>query len=118
MRRFILPLLLPVLAGCTNGLAEREAYLNQFIGWPENRLVRYLGVPSRTYENDGQRLLAYTESRIDLQPGMMPMGFGPWYGGWYGGGFPPQVVNRVCETTFAIVDDKVASFTLRGNACG
>lgn len=50
---------------------------------------------------------------------------GGGYGGPYGpnvpygfGGFPAQVVEYSCETTFQIVQDRVLSFTFRGNACG
>ena len=30
---------------------------------------------------------------------------------------PPQIVEYVCETTFQIVQDRVASFSFRGNSC-
>ena len=117
MRRPLLACLcLLLLCGCANLLAQRQAFLNKFVGRPEQELVPQLGVPDRTYETGGTRYLAYDESRVDILPGMPP---GPlWYYGWYGGGFPPQVVTLQCETTFAVVDGVVKSYTLRGNACG
>jgi len=105
------------LGGCVNGLAEREAFLRTLVGMNEADLVRTLGVPSRTVEAEGRRFLAYRESRLDIIPAA-PMGFWGWHGGLaYGGGFPPEVVQRTCETTFELLDGRVAGFTLRGNAC-
>ncbi len=105
------------LAGCANGLAEREAFLRTLVGMNEADLVRTLGVPTRTAEAEGHRFLAYRESRVDIVPGA-PMGFWAWHGGLaYGGGLPPEVVQRTCETTFEVVDGRVAGCTLRGNAC-
>ncbi len=109
-------LLLGLLAGCTNQLAARQAYLNQFIGHNESDLVQGMGVPTRSFETGGVTYLAYNESRVDVIPGTA--GWGPPFWGWYGGGFPPQVVTLSCETTFAVSDGVVQSYTLRGNACG
>ena len=98
MRRVSLALaLLTALAGCAlpNRLAEREAMLGSFIGQSEADVVRELGVPSRVFEADGHR-----------------------YGFGYGPGFPPDIIQRSCETTFEVVNGKVFSFALRGNACG
>ena len=106
--------LLCVLPGCVNQLAQRQAYLNQFVGHPESMLVQQLGVPSRSFETQGVRYLAYTEHRTQVLPGGPP--FGPW--GWYGGMFPPDVIDLVCETTFSVAKGVVTSYTLRGNACG
>lgn len=105
-----------LLGACTNGLAAREAYLNHFVGQPDAAVVRQMGVPSRTYETGGVKYLAYDEHRIDIIPGTPA--YGPWFMGAYGGGFPPQVVELKCETTFTVVSGVVKSFTLRGNACG
>ena len=117
MRRAALVLLL-LLGGCVNHLAQREAFLNQFIGKPEALLVQQFGVPNRSFETGGVRYLAYTESRVDIVPAFPPAAFGPPFWGWYGGGFPPEAVNLVCETTFAVSGGTIRSYTLRGNACG
>jgi hypothetical protein len=114
-RRAIL-LAVAVMAGCTNQLAQREAYLSQFIGQPDSALVQQLGVPNRSYETGGVKYLAYDEHRIDVVPGTPS--FGPFYMGWYNGGFPPQVIELNCETTFEVSAGTVKAFTLRGNACG
>ena len=120
MRRLLIALaVLPWLAGCVlpNRLAEREAMLGGFVGQTEADVVRELGVPSRVYDANGHRFLAYLERRMEYIPGYAP--FRPYrYGFGYGPGFPPEIIQRSCETTFEIVDGKVFSFALRGNACG
>ena len=115
MRCTALLLLAGLLGGCANQLAERQAYLNQFIGQPESSVVQAMGVPSRTFQTGGVTYLAYNEHRIDFIPGTPT--YAPFYLGSYGA-FPPQIVQLDCETTFQVVDGKIASFQLRGNACG
>jgi hypothetical protein len=116
MLRVILLMLTGILAACTNQLAARQAYLSQFVGQPEAAVVQQMGVPSRSIETGGVKYLAYDEHRIDLVPSAPA--FTPVFTGWYGGGFPPQVVEWRCETTFEVTAGTVRAFTLRGNACG
>jgi hypothetical protein len=106
-----------LLGGCVNQLAVRQAQLGQLVGAPEGVLVQQMGVPNRTYETGGVKYLAYVDRRVDFIPSA-PYPYGPPFWGWYGGGFPPQAVELVCETTFAVAHQVVQSFTLRGNACG
>jgi hypothetical protein len=116
MTRIAALLLAGLLAGCVNQLAVRQNYLAQFVGRPESDLVLAMGVPNRTYETGGIKYLAYDDRRMEIIPAT-PM-YGPPYWGWGGGGFPPQVINLVCETTIAVRDGVVVSFALRGNSCG
>ena len=116
MRRAIALVLAGLVAGCVDQLAAREAYLSRFVGQSEAALVQQMGVPTRSYEVGGAKYLAYNEHRIDLIP-TFPS-YSPFFTGWYGGGFPPQVVELHCETTFEVADGTVKTFTLRGNACG
>jgi hypothetical protein len=116
MRRATLLAVTALGAGCTNQLAERQAYLSRFIGQPESALVQQMGVPARSFETGGVKYLAYDEHRIDILPSGPT--FAPYYLGWYGAGFPPQVIEWKCETTFEVTGGTVQSFTLRGNACG
>jgi hypothetical protein len=116
MRGAMLLALAGLVAGCADQLAARQAYLSQFVGQPEGAVVQQLGVPSRSFETGGVRYLAYTEHRVDIIP-TFPS-YSPFFTGWYGGGFPPQVVDLQCETTFEVSDGTVKAFTLRGNACG
>jgi hypothetical protein len=112
------PILLAVLtlAACADpaAVARHQARLNAHIGQSETELVRQLGVPSRSYDADGHRFLAYTATHLDIWPGGPLFGFGRF---GYGGGFPPQVVQWRCDTTFELVDGHVAAWTQRGNNC-
>ena len=116
MRWVRLIALMGVVAGCANGLAQRQAELTQWVGKPETALVGIFGVPSRIYETGGMKFLTYDDQRVEFIPGSPYYGPGPfWYGG---GGFPPTVITLQCETTFTIADCVVRAFSLRGNACG
>ncbi len=103
-------------SGCTNGLAVRQAELARWVGQPETALVGTLGVPTRTYETGGMKLLTYENRRVEIVPGS-PV-YGPPGPFGYGGRFPPTAVNLACDTTFTIADGVVRTFSLRGNACG
>jgi hypothetical protein len=116
MRPAVLLVLTGLSAGCVDQLAARQASLSRLVGQPESALVQQMGVPNRTYETGGVKYLAYDDRRIEVTPAFPS--YGPYFGGWYGGGFPPQVLDLQCETTFEVSDSTVRAFTLRGNACG
>lgn len=116
MRRILLLLAMLTAAGCVNRLAQRQAFLNRFVGQPETVLVQALGVPDRSYRTGGIAFLAYVDRRIETLPS--PFSAGPWWLGWYNGGFPPQVVTLECDTTFQVQGGIVRSYVLRGNDCG
>lgn len=111
MRNLALCLIMLAAAGCTNTLQERQAWLTQMVGKPEIDVVTAMGVPSRSYETDGVKFLAYDQQRIDV------LGGAPGWGWGWGGGFPAQVVVWTCETTLAVRGGVVVSYNLRGNAC-
>jgi hypothetical protein len=128
MRKLAL-LTLFLVAACTDGGAARRAFLASLVGQPEAEIVRQLGVPTRTFATEGRTFLAYNEHRIDIIPGTPGFGaFGGFGGrggygygarlGYFGGGFPPEVVEYGCETTFEIAGGRAVSFSLRGNSCG
>jgi hypothetical protein len=109
--------LIALLGGCGNDIAERQAWLSQFVGQNEKAVVEAMGVPTRTYETGGSKFVAYIERRVEIVPGV---GCAPFWGWPYGcsGGLPPQAIERRCETTFEIgPDGRVRTFTLRGNSC-
>ena len=118
MKRVLPWLLAAVLSGCAPPF-DRPAFLATLVGQPEAELVRRLGVPSRTYETGGRKFLAYSEQRSDLIGGGAFFGgfgyFGPGYDGY--GGFPSEIIERSCETTFEVGDGRVLAWSLRGNAC-
>ena len=73
-------------------------------------------MPSRNYETGGVKYLAYSEHRIDIIP-TFPS-YSPFYTGWYGGGFPPQVIELQCETTFEVAEGIVKAFTCAATPAG
>jgi hypothetical protein len=117
------------LVGCAYPNPQHVAAMNALVGKSESDVVRTLGVPSRTIDTGGHRYLAYSRSRIETIPG--DPGFGPGWGGWGGwgggwgygywgggwGGFPPEIVQRDCETTFDLENGVVQSWSFRGNNC-
>jgi hypothetical protein len=115
------------LSACAYPNPQHVAALNALIGKSETDLIRSQGVPSRTYDAGGHKFLAYSRSRIESIPGSPGFGgfgygygYGPyWGGGWggWGGGFPPDIIQRDCETTFEIANGMVLHWGFRGNAC-
>jgi hypothetical protein len=99
-------------AACADQTAARMAALNQLVGQPEQTLLQTMGVPTRSYDADGTRFLAYDERRVDVIPGA------PGVGIWSAGAVPPQRIELWCETTFQVAQGVVRNFILRGNACG
>ena len=118
MRRLAALACCSAMAGCVAGPSRQEV-LARFVGADETTLVQGMGVPTRSFTTGGVKFLAYDEQHtavIPSPPG--PIGWGYGYGyGWYTP-FPPSVVQYGCETTFEVVQGRVRSFTLRGNACG
>ncbi len=108
-----------LLASCSSAQQQRVALLNSLVGATETEVVRQLGVPSRTFEAEGHRFLAYREQRTSIAgPLLWGGGWAGWNDGWsYAGAWPADVIERVCETTIEVVDGRMATWTLRGNAC-
>ena len=110
---------LPLLAACQQPtMQDRQAALQPLVGQSESDLVRRMGVPTRSFDADGHRFLAYLQRDVTVLPGQGP--WQPFWGGWWyhGPDVAPEVIDRVCETTFEITAGKVQSYQLRGNACG
>ena len=100
------------LAGCDTG-PSRQEFLASLVGRPESDAIRLLGAPTHLIEANGHRFLAYQDAGVGYLPAAP---FGPFgYGYYYPVGIP---VVRTCETTLEVVGGRVASWTLRGNACG
>jgi hypothetical protein len=119
MRNMVALTVCCAVAGCADyGLQQRQAELNRLVGHGETEVVQRFGVPTRTYETGGLKFLAYSQSRIVYDPGIVSPFFGYGYFGPYAGGFPPTVYQRDCETTFQLRAGLVQAVTLRGNACG
>lgn len=112
----LVPLLALVVAACADpaAIARHQARLNAHIGQTETDLVRELGVPTRSFEADGHRFLSYVATHLDIWPGGPVYRFGRF---GYGGGFPPQIVQWRCDTTFELMGGRVIAWKQRGNNC-
>ncbi|WP_439594532.1 hypothetical protein [Falsiroseomonas sp.] len=116
-RPILATLALAALAACAQG-PTLDQRLSTFVGRGEADLVAALGVPVRVHEAEGRRFLQF-EQRHSL---MVAPPYGPPYGPW-GPRFgywapPPAYVQASCELTFALRDQRVESFSYRGEACG
>jgi hypothetical protein len=114
VRQAVLAALL--LAACTPSPSPRRiAAMQAFVGQSEVTVVQAMGVPTRSFEADGHRFLAYDERRVVL----MTPAPGP---GWWGPPYmwqstPPYAYETGCETTFDVVSGIVRAFSLRGPDC-
>jgi hypothetical protein len=125
----LLPLLLPLLlaaCGSAGTTAEFDRRIGTYVGRPEAEVVANLGVPNRTYEADGRRLLQYEFARPSSRPAVFPsigLGFGSFGGGvgvgtglglglgGYGGG------AEGCVLVFESRDGRIAGFNRNGPGC-
>ena len=124
------------LAACQTPSPAQRRLLDSLVGRPPVEVVRNFGVPTRTYSTDGHSFLAYIEDESSYFPGSGGFGYGGFgyggYGGYGGfggfggfdgfgyggfGGFPASYYSASCQTLFEVIDDKVASWSLRGNGC-
>jgi len=125
MRRILPILTLIALAGCATG-PGLQSRMAAYTGASGEALVQNLGVPDKQISINGVQYLAYVRQRTELDPGPPAfIGFGPYggfagpwgYGGFSDAAFQPSLTVWRCETTFKLQNDKVVSFSLRGNDC-
>jgi len=118
MRRKLLSILSAALLASCAPAFNRPAFLATFVGRSEDEVVRRLGVPSRTFEANGRKFLAYAEHRTEVSTVGISFGFGGFDSFGTGFGYSPsQVIDRGCETTFEVANGRVLTWSLRGNAC-
>ncbi len=114
------------LSGCATG-PSLQSRMAGFTGSSAQTLVEHLGVPDKQITTNGTEYLAYNVRHSqELEPGF-DGSVGPYFGrGYYGAGFggdfynedfPRQINDYSCTATFALHDDRVVGFTLRGNDC-
>ncbi|MBL6457255.1 hypothetical protein JMJ55_18120 [Belnapia sp. T6] len=119
----LLPLLaLSLLAACASGTTEEfDRRIATYIGRPEADVVGNLGVPSRTYDGDGRRLLQYDIFRPSSSPAIIPgigLGFGgPGFGIGTGLGFGFGGQPDTCQLVFESREGRITSFNRQGRGC-
>ena len=120
---------LALLGACASGTPEAfDQRMTTYVGRSEAELVAGLGVPSRSYEADGRRLLQWDFLRQSPGPAIYPsigLGFGSF--GWggrgvgvgtglgagLGGASPP----RGCSVVFEVRQGTVQGFNRNGPGC-
>lgn len=127
MRGLALIVMAFALGGCVDYAARQESLLASLVGQPEVNAVQALGVPTRTYETNGVKFLAYDNRHYDVIPDEGPFFAAPGFfgggfldggfGGFYSGGYP-DIVRVGCETTLEVAGGRVRAWTLRGSFCG
>src|SRR5690349_11922448 len=126
--RFPCAVLVALVAACSTGSPEEfDRRMATWVGHPEGDVVAALGVPSRTYEGDGRRLLQYEFARPSSAPAIFPsIGLGFGTGGWSGVGFGTGVglgfggygaAPAGCLLVFEVREGRVTSFNRAGPGC-
>ncbi|WP_223433293.1 hypothetical protein [Pseudomonas sp. GL-B-26] len=120
MSRLSIVILTLMLSACAT-TAKYEKILDTWVGEDELNLVRKWGPPQQSYETSGHRFLVYSNVRNVFVPGQAPtyqtsvIG-NTAYTNTYGGS-PAMNVNLSCTTTFEIADEKITTWSYRGNNC-
>jgi hypothetical protein len=118
-----------LMAACTRATPEAfDARMRGFVGGPEAEVVAALGVPNRSLEADGRRLLQYDIAAPAPGPTITPvLGAGVGSIGWGGGygagagvgiGFGAGIPQPpACTLTFEARDGRVTGFDRAGPGC-
>jgi hypothetical protein len=117
-----LALLAGLLAGCASGSTEEfDRRVATYVGRPEADVIAGLGVPNRTYDGDGRRLLQYDILQPSAAPSVYPgigIGVGPFgVGTGLGLGFGPGGTPRPCALVFEIRQGVVQGYSRNGPGC-
>lgn len=120
MKRLSLLVVALLLSGCaTEG--KYKQVLDSWTGSDELDLIRSWGAPMQIYESSGHRFLVYSSDRNVFLPGIAPtyqtnvVGNTAYTNSY--GGTPAMNINKTCTTTFEVVDEKIYSWSYRGNDC-
>lgn len=113
------------VTGCAVPELQRHSVLQSMVGQSSVEVLRRFGVPTRNYQTQGHTFLSYIHTQENYSPGTWGgdwggygygYGWGPGLGAW-GGGMPPMYSTSTCQTTFELVNDRVTSWSLRGDGC-
>ena len=124
MRQFVASFVLLALAlltgACSTSLVQ-EVSFDHLVGQPEAMVISRLGQPTREAASGGQTVLFYDKQKTVQKTYTGPIS--PY--GFYGSNLPdsarlgaPDIIDKVCHTTFTIIGGRVASWSAHGNGCG
>ena len=134
IRRHAAPLLLLLLlllfaTACASGSPEEfDRRMTAYVGRSEADLIAGMGVPNRSYEAEGRRLLQYDLAQPSSAPAVYPsigLGFGSFgrssgvgVGTGLGFGFGGSgAAPRICTLVFETRGGQVTGFDRRGDGC-
>ena len=120
---------LALLGACASRTPEAfDQRMTPYVGRPEAELVAGLGVPSRSHEADGRRLLQWDFLQQSSSPSIYPsigLGFGSF--GWggsgvgvgtgFGVGLGGGAALQGCSVVFEVREGLVRSFNRNGPGC-
>ena len=93
---FALLLISTLLAGCATS-ANYEKVVDSWVGSSEDELIRKWGVPTSSYSTSDNKYITYRRTRI------VDYGSGPF--------------QKSCETTFTLQNERIVSWSFKGNDC-
>jgi len=107
-----------------SGCATTEGYrkvVASWVGSTEIELIRSWGAPQHSYKSGSIKFIVYNSSRSVDIPGTTPTYKTTLIGNTAytntTGGTPDQNFQYSCETTFEIMDEKIVSWSFKGNDC-
>lgn len=121
MRHILLVIAVCSVMSCASEQGFHEM-ADSWVGATESELVSQLGPPDSLYVSpDGDRILTYSKEGSVTLPGSAPSYQSTIYGNTvYStpvGGAPPSTIQLSCELSFVLKNDRVISWSSRGNSC-
>ena len=133
MKKFIFALITLSIMGCRISYEEYQQRMNdKFIGQTEQEVIMMIGLPNRTYNISGMRVLEYTRSQEEYVPHIDFGGdtYTTQYRNAYGRtiGHSTTYDNNIrhtgghyqtlfCITDFFLSNGRVVKWNSRGNYC-
>ena len=102
MRLIVTVILLFALSGCAYFKKQAEEYMNSLIGYTEQQMLSAWGGPSKVYENDGMKYMTWVSGGSAVIPQIDQ---------------PSTVIPLSCSRTFVLKNNRVISWSYRGNNC-
>ena len=115
--KFLAIFLIPFFVACTSSpkITIKEA-LDSWMGKSEQELITSWGIPSRSYQLDGKKLIEYNFNSSSFVTTISDN-----YNYSEYNYFPPTAetyqVNNTCRITFTIQGSIIRSASWRGNSC-
>ena len=116
----VLPVLLPLLAGCGQTNQEFDLRLREMTGTDERGLLGSMGrIPDGTYQLDEDtKILQWRWDTSYISPGFAPIYQRVGRGMWVPfGGFPPSLVREGCIVEWTVSKGATQAYRWQGSGC-